>query len=240
MSSELPTVALQIEEPGKEPVLLQFENKKMVKIGRGSRKGIDVQLDDKGVARMHAVVHVRSDSDLFVMDMGSAGGTFVDGKKSGAKGKLQSGSVIKVGETSLTLFVGDDIPTPEPVAPPALPEPVVLSSPVAGNGGLVPPPLPTQAAPSPVDEAKATAEVAAPPAHTSAPPAADTAAQMTMPYNPSYTLHPMQPSPCCTSGVLTPAPAPFPASAGEMGPQLLLEVVERLGRQQWYREEKVW
>jgi predicted component of type VI protein secretion system len=179
---------------------------------------------------MHAVIHVRSTTDLFVMDMGSAGGTFVDDKKTGAKGKVKSKSVIKVGETLITVYVGDDIPQPEPVSPPTLPD---AAAPQAGEGGMMPPPLPPldggMPAPSPV-------ATQAPLAVTEPP----TTFNLAMPYNPNYVLHPVQQTPCASSGVLTPQPTPFPSNSSEAGAHLLLEVVERLGRQQWYREDKVW
>ncbi len=101
----MPTYApikLLIQEPDKEPYVLDFEQK-MIKIGRGARKGVSVPLEDPKVARVHAVINVKEKSAT-IMDMSTK--TLVDGKKAGAAGKLNDGSLIQVGDTTITFYIG--------------------------------------------------------------------------------------------------------------------------------------
>jgi len=122
--AEYAPIKLLVQETDKEPKVLSFEQK-MIKIGRGARKGVDVQLEDPKVARVHAVINVKA-KDATIMDMGSK--TFIDGKKAGAKGKLKNGCIIQVGETSITFYIGeealsfDPLQQEESVAEPNVPE----------------------------------------------------------------------------------------------------------------------
>ncbi len=102
-------IRIVIEEPGEEPREVSY-HQQMIKIGRGregkSKKGVDLQLSDPKVERVHAVIHARRESDVFLMAMGG-GKTFIDGQQIGAKGKLKSYSEIQIGETKLTVFIGE-------------------------------------------------------------------------------------------------------------------------------------
>jgi pSer/pThr/pTyr-binding forkhead associated (FHA) protein len=72
-------------------------------IGRGSSN--DIQLDDAGVSRNHAVFSFKN-GKFMVLDAGSASGTMVNGEKLIA-GTLQGGGTLTVGNTSLTLVKVD-------------------------------------------------------------------------------------------------------------------------------------
>ena len=70
----------------------------------GRAMDVDVVLDDPGVSRRHAEVHV-VDGKARVIDLGSTNGTFVDGERVHA-GTLADGSTITVGRTRITYHSG--------------------------------------------------------------------------------------------------------------------------------------
>ena len=65
-----------------------------------------VVLDDPYASRQHAVVRVE-DGKAHLFDLGSSGGTKVNGKEIGG-GRVELNSVIKVGETELSLLQVDN------------------------------------------------------------------------------------------------------------------------------------
>lgn len=71
-------------------------------LGRGL--DADVVLDDPGVSRRHAEVHLIN-GRARVIDLGSTNGTFVDGERVHA-GDLTDGSAITVGRTRISFHVG--------------------------------------------------------------------------------------------------------------------------------------
>lgn len=71
-------------------------------IGRAG--DVDVPLDDAGVSRRHAEIHL-ADGRARVVDLGSTNGTFVDGERVGA-GELRDGSTITVGRSRLVFRLG--------------------------------------------------------------------------------------------------------------------------------------
>ncbi len=64
----------------------------------------DVVLDDPGVSRRHAEIHL-IDGRARVIDLGSTNGTFVDGERVHA-GDLNEGSTITVGRTRIVFHAG--------------------------------------------------------------------------------------------------------------------------------------
>jgi hypothetical protein len=70
----------------------------------GRAADVDVPLDDAGVSRRHAEVHV-TDGRYRVVDLGSTNGTFVDGERVTA-GELRDGSTITVGRSRLVFRLG--------------------------------------------------------------------------------------------------------------------------------------
>jgi len=68
-------------------------------IGRG--EGSDLRVNDAGVSRQHAVL-IADEKGMKVLDLGSAGGTKVNGNEIGGR-KLSSTSVIAVGQTEMML-----------------------------------------------------------------------------------------------------------------------------------------
>jgi hypothetical protein len=71
-------------------------------IGRST--DADIVLDDAGVSRRHAEVHL-VDGRARVIDLGSTNGTFVDGERVHA-GNLTEGSTITVGRTRIVYHSG--------------------------------------------------------------------------------------------------------------------------------------
>jgi pSer/pThr/pTyr-binding forkhead associated (FHA) protein len=80
-------------------------------LGRGTEA--DVVVDDSGVSRRHAEVHTDGNR-VWVVDLGSTNGTFVDGERVGgqgsagqrATGELTDGSRITIGRTRIVVHFG--------------------------------------------------------------------------------------------------------------------------------------
>jgi pSer/pThr/pTyr-binding forkhead associated (FHA) protein len=70
----------------------------------GRSGDVDIPLDDAGVSRRHAEIHV-VDGRVRVVDLGSTNGTFVDGERV-TTAELRDGSTITVGRSRLTFRLG--------------------------------------------------------------------------------------------------------------------------------------
>ena len=64
-------------------------------------------LDEEGIARIHAVIEVAPSGALSIIDMGSAGGTVVNGKKV-SRTTLEFGDVVTVGPMRLVVDAADE------------------------------------------------------------------------------------------------------------------------------------
>ncbi len=73
-------------------------SQEIIKIGRLATS--DVRLEDDKVSRMHAVIEVTAPGEVFIIDLGSASGTLVNGEKIN-KRKLQTGDQVQVGNKQL-------------------------------------------------------------------------------------------------------------------------------------------
>src|SRR5687768_12216458 len=69
-------------------------------IGRSSRN--DVCVSDPFASRFHIEVR-RDDSDFTVVDLGSANGTLLNGKRLAGQAPLQPGDELRIGETLISL-----------------------------------------------------------------------------------------------------------------------------------------
>ena len=69
-------------------------NREIIKIGRLA--SAHLCLDDEKISRIHSVIEVSPDGNLSIIDMGSAEGTFVNGKKV-SRGALRPGDQITLG-----------------------------------------------------------------------------------------------------------------------------------------------
>jgi hypothetical protein len=98
-----------VERPAERPApVLELDGRRIpltravTVLGRAG--DVDVPLDDAGVSRRHAEVHV-TDGRYRVVDLGSTNGTFVDGERI-TTGELRDGSTITVGRSRLVFRLG--------------------------------------------------------------------------------------------------------------------------------------
>lgn len=76
-----------------------------ITIGRGS--SVDLKIDDPGISRNHAEISFLG-SGVEVRDLGSTNGVIVDGRRVDAA-FLQNGSTIRLGNTTITVQLGEEI-----------------------------------------------------------------------------------------------------------------------------------
>ena len=79
---------------GEELLRSEQFNRDIIKIGRLA--SAHLVLDDDRVSRIHSVIEVGADGAVSIIDMGSAEGTFVNGKKV-SRGALRAGDQITLG-----------------------------------------------------------------------------------------------------------------------------------------------
>lgn len=89
-------------------------------IGRGADN--DVVVDDEGVSRQHAEITFVG-GEYLIADIGSAGGTLLDGSAAETAVSLESGATVRLGETDLLFMQGQPGGAPEPPSPAAATEP---------------------------------------------------------------------------------------------------------------------
>ena len=116
----------------------------VIKIGKVA--SAHLRIDDDLASRMHAIVEVVGDA-VSVIDLGSTGGTFVNGQKI-TKATLRSGDAITVGATRIEIAIRDvagavaaapQLASSEPPPIPAIPQrpqpivaaPAVVAAPIA-------------------------------------------------------------------------------------------------------------
>ncbi len=75
---------------GNELVRTEQFSREIIKIGRLS--SAHLVLDDERVSRIHSVIEVAPDGAVSIIDMGSAEGTFVNGRKV-SRGSIKSGDL---------------------------------------------------------------------------------------------------------------------------------------------------
>jgi len=140
---------------GDELVRTEELQQEIIKVG--VHPSSHLRIDDDTVSRMHAVIEVTGPDEIFIIDLGSASGTIVNGKKVN-KTKLESGDEVQLGDTKVVVEIGaagasddadagaaeeadeaaDEVPASKPPAPAA----------AAAAKAPVPPPNPF-AAPAP-------------------------------------------------------------------------------------------
>ncbi len=85
---------------GNELVRTEQFNREIIKIGRLA--SAHLCLDDEKISRIHSVIEVAPDGAVSIIDMGSAEGTFVNGKKV-SRGALRPGDQITLGGLRIVL-----------------------------------------------------------------------------------------------------------------------------------------
>ncbi len=101
------TPYLHLEAPGQAPILYEIGN--TTGIGRASSNQICLK-DDFAVSRQHALIRRQGEQEYFLIDMGSANGTLLNGKLIIGPTLLRDSDVIKVGEASFRF----ELPGPSP------------------------------------------------------------------------------------------------------------------------------
>jgi len=80
-------------------------NAATITIGRSSEA--DIQVSDSGVSRKHIAIERRGDR-VFVKDLGSTNGSFVNGARLDPEAELLDGSVVTAGHTRVTFHLVPD------------------------------------------------------------------------------------------------------------------------------------
>lgn len=139
----------------------------VIKIGRMA--SCHLQIDDEGISRMHAVVEINDSGEVHIVDLGSATGTLVNGKKVN-KAPVNNGDTLSLGGVEIRVtFEGEGdakavAAEAMPAEPPAAPVGPPIPPPAA-------PPAPAMAAPIAPVAARPAAPVSRPAARSfSAPP----------------------------------------------------------------------
>lgn len=87
----------------------------IIKIGRMSTSHL--RLEDEAASRLHAMVEVSTPDEIYIRDLGSSSGTFVNGVRS-EKARLHDGDEIRIGTTRLVVeFVGGQAPGASRIEP---------------------------------------------------------------------------------------------------------------------------
>lgn len=90
---------LTVLTEGIEPTSFDL-TKEVTSVGRV--KGNDIVLDHQSVSGSHGELVLRGDRDVYIRDLGSTNGSYLDGKKV-AESPVQPGEVITFGEVQLKL-----------------------------------------------------------------------------------------------------------------------------------------
>ncbi|HVE82180.1 MAG TPA: adventurous gliding motility protein GltG [Myxococcales bacterium] len=154
---------------GEELIASKDYDRDLIKIGRLS--SAHLCLEDEKVSRIHAVIDVGQDGAMFVTDMGSVEGTYVNGKRV-TKSPLTFGDEIKVGNTTIQVHetaqnlaqAAQEGELPPPEEQMSAVDPAEALGQAAGRPAT-PPPAPPQAAaaPAPVPTPARTRAAAPPP-----------------------------------------------------------------------------
>lgn len=78
----------------------------IIKVGKLSSSHL--RIEDDSVGRMHAVIEVTGPSEVSIIDLGSTGGTFVNGQKVN-KQQLKSADEIKLGDVRIVVTIGEPV-----------------------------------------------------------------------------------------------------------------------------------
>jgi len=185
----------------------------IIKIGRLA--SAHLCLEDEKISRIHSVIEVAGDGSISIIDMGSAEGTFVNGKRVN-RGPLRGGDQIALG--GLRIVVEEGAAPPAAAPTPAAAEAAAPGERIDETTGAEPIPKgaaapPPDVLPAPRPEAVAPREPVHVPAATSPAPAPAPAVQAVQAPAPRAAPAPSAAAaraPARKGGRLAPAKAPVP------------------------------
>jgi FHA domain-containing protein len=187
---------------GAELLRTEQFTREIIKIGRLATAHLS--LEDDRISRIHAVVEVSPEGVVSIIDMGSAEGTFVNGKKV-SRAPVRPGDAIGLGGLRIVLEAPGAAEAPgQPPAP--VQRPVAVTAPVAA--------APVAAGPAPAAPAPAPAAVAAPVVAPARAPAVAAPAPARAPV-----AAPAAAPAAVAVPVVAPAPAPAPAAPVARAPR---------------------
>lgn len=100
--SEAPASLTLLDDPKKGDQTWPLSGKSTYRLGREA--GNDIPLPFSWISRKHAMIQVEENGSHNLIDLGSANGTLVNGKRIYTPTALRAGDIIKIGSTSLSFF----------------------------------------------------------------------------------------------------------------------------------------
>src|SRR6266568_1715128 len=186
---------------GNELVRTEQYSREIIKIGRLATAHLC--LDDEKISRIHSVIEVSPDGAISIIDMGSAEGTFVNGKKV-SRGALRAGDQITFGGLRIVLESGEAARSPVAAAPVNEAQNVAVS---------VPAPAAAPAAPAKKTNGAGARATAAPGAPVPAAPVAPTTTTTAVAASAAAIAAAPAPAPDADFEVHIATPVPVPATA---------------------------
>ncbi len=100
----------------------------VIKIGKLDSSHL--KIDDQGVSRMHSVIEVSGPGEVYIIDLGSATGTIVNGQRVN-KTRLETGDQLQFGATRVSIEIGEAMVEAAAPVPPVSRPPAPVSRPPA-------------------------------------------------------------------------------------------------------------
>ncbi|MFH1810994.1 MAG: AgmX/PglI C-terminal domain-containing protein [Pseudomonadota bacterium] len=121
-SSQLVPISLTVQPPSGSPEVLEFSQESVI-IGSGPSANVRLPSDD--VSSIHAMIKNKGEAGVAVLDLGSEGGTEVNGVDVAGEHKLEDGDTLTVAGYKITVSIGGHVqadPT-QPDRPQQAPKP---------------------------------------------------------------------------------------------------------------------
>jgi len=112
---KLENCGLKVRKDGKIiSIVTDINKKKFLTLGRNAKMS-DLRLEHPSISRRHSMFGHGSSGNLYVMDLGSSHGTFVNGKRLESKKReaLHDGDVVKFGASTREYVVKLDVDSPD-------------------------------------------------------------------------------------------------------------------------------
>jgi hypothetical protein len=113
---------------GDDPVRTERLVQDIIKVGK--LPSSHLRINDENVSPMHAIIEVTGPGEIFIIDLGSAAGTIVNGAKVN-KARLQNGDEVTLGGARVVVGIEAAVETAEGPSAPAASAPAALANPFA-------------------------------------------------------------------------------------------------------------